>query len=121
MNDESKCGQATPHGTLLEQIMDPNLAKNEREWAAAREIERLRAALSDSVACPCVEDDGDIALDWSAGDMMLSMSVAPTGRLAYAWRTPENVEPHGSGTVHTHPALHEILKAVAIHNSDESV
>jgi len=40
---EHKSHQATPHGTLLEQIMDPCQPKSEREWAAKREIERLRA------------------------------------------------------------------------------
>lgn len=43
-NDNSKVPmQATPHGTLLEQIMDPCQPKSEREWAASREIERLNA------------------------------------------------------------------------------
>ena len=43
-NDNSKVPmQATPHGTLLEQIIDPCQPKNEREWAASREIERLTA------------------------------------------------------------------------------
>lgn len=40
--DESKCGQATPHGTLIEHVMNASLAKSEREWAAAIEIETLR-------------------------------------------------------------------------------
>jgi len=38
-----KASQATPNGTLLEQIMDPCQPKSEREWAAKHEIERLRA------------------------------------------------------------------------------
>lgn len=41
MDNDKPC-QATPHGTLLEQIMDSNLPKSEREWAAAREIATLR-------------------------------------------------------------------------------
>lgn len=46
MDDNSKTPmQATPHGTLLEQIMDPCQPKNEREWAAKREIERLQDAI----------------------------------------------------------------------------
>ena len=40
--DNAKCGQATPHFTLLEQLLDPNIAKTEREWADAREIESMR-------------------------------------------------------------------------------
>ena len=35
--------QATPHAELIAHIMDSRIAKNEREWAAAREIERLLA------------------------------------------------------------------------------
>ena len=40
-----KAYQATPDATLAEQIMNPCIAKNEREWWAHHEIERLRAAL----------------------------------------------------------------------------
>lgn len=47
---EPKCYQATPHGTLLEQIMDSRVAKTEREWAACREIERKDAAIAELVA-----------------------------------------------------------------------
>lgn len=35
--------QSTPDSVLLSQLMDPNLAKNEREWFAAAEIKRLTA------------------------------------------------------------------------------
>jgi len=42
--EDMKCSQATPHGTMLEQIMNSSVPKSEREWAASREIERLRAA-----------------------------------------------------------------------------
>ena len=45
MSDAEKAYQATPASTLEEQIMNPCIAKNEREWWAAAEIERLRAAL----------------------------------------------------------------------------
>jgi hypothetical protein len=47
MSDAEKAYQATPASTLEEQIMNPCIAKNEREWWAAAEIERLRAALED--------------------------------------------------------------------------
>jgi hypothetical protein len=46
MSDAEKAYQATPASTLEEQIMNPCIAKNEREWWAAAEIERLRAALT---------------------------------------------------------------------------
>jgi hypothetical protein len=45
MSDAEKAYQATPASTLEEQIMNPCIAKNEREWWAAAEIEKLRAAL----------------------------------------------------------------------------
>lgn len=38
--------QATPHADLISQIMDSRVPKNEREWAAGREIERLRTDLA---------------------------------------------------------------------------
>ena len=37
--------------------MDPNVPKNEREWWAANEIERLRAALTE------IRDAGPMTLD----------------------------------------------------------
>jgi hypothetical protein len=36
------CSMATPKAVLLGQILNPNIAKNEREWAAAEEIKLLR-------------------------------------------------------------------------------
>ena len=44
------CMQATPHKELMAQLLNPNVPKSEREHAAAREIERLRAALEVSQA-----------------------------------------------------------------------
>ena len=43
MDSDKTAKQATSAATLEQQIMDPNVSKNEREWWAAREIERLRA------------------------------------------------------------------------------
>ena len=40
---EAEAMQATPHIELIAQIMSSVAPKNEREWAASREIERLRA------------------------------------------------------------------------------
>ncbi len=37
--------KATPHEALIGSILDPCIPKNEREWAAAREIESLKAEL----------------------------------------------------------------------------
>jgi len=38
-------GKATPHEELIAEIMDSCIAKNEREWAASREITELKASL----------------------------------------------------------------------------
>jgi hypothetical protein len=57
MSDIWKAKQATPSASLEEHIMDPNVPKNEREWWAANEIERLRAALTE------IRDAGPMTLD----------------------------------------------------------
>ena len=43
---EAEAMQATPHIELIAQIMSSVVPKNEREWAASREIERLRAEVA---------------------------------------------------------------------------
>lgn len=43
MSIEAK--QATPHALLINELLDSRVPKTEREHAAAREIENLRAAL----------------------------------------------------------------------------
>jgi hypothetical protein len=55
MSEIEGAGQATDRAVLEQQIMDPNVPKNEREWWAAREIERLRAALA-----PPEQPDGEL-------------------------------------------------------------
>jgi len=40
---------ATPHAELIAELMNPNNPKNEREYAALREIERLQEALAKPV------------------------------------------------------------------------
>ena len=40
--------QATPHSQLIAEIMDSRVPKNEREWAAKDEIERLRRELAEA-------------------------------------------------------------------------
>lgn len=40
--------QARPHGELIRELLDSRIPKNEREHAAAREIERLRAEFDES-------------------------------------------------------------------------
>lgn len=46
MNLRKAAQQATPREHLLKELMDSRVPKTEREHAAVREIERLRAALS---------------------------------------------------------------------------
>ena len=45
MNDDREMA-ATPHAELIDELMNPNNPKNEREHAAVREIERLQEALA---------------------------------------------------------------------------
>ena len=57
-----KEANATPHTTLLAELMNPNNPKNEREHAAVREIERLQEALAqpeqEPVKCNLCDDSG---------------------------------------------------------------
>jgi len=39
---EEPTGKATPHNDLIAEIMDCRVAKNEREWAASKEIAELK-------------------------------------------------------------------------------
>ena len=48
MSDEGGPCEATPHADLIAQIMDSRVPKNEREWAAEREIARLRRELAEA-------------------------------------------------------------------------
>ena len=40
--DDKTCKQATPSASLEEQILNPNIPKNEREWWASKHIKYLR-------------------------------------------------------------------------------
>jgi len=42
-------GQATPREELIRQLLDSRIPKNEREWCAAREIERLREGIAEAL------------------------------------------------------------------------
>ena len=44
----TKTAQATPPEDLREQILSPNVAKNEREWWASKEIQRLQGELDEA-------------------------------------------------------------------------
>jgi hypothetical protein len=46
MNPPDQPCQATPAGDLRQQIIDSRVPKNEREWWASREIEKLERALT---------------------------------------------------------------------------
>jgi len=56
--------QATPSGDLREQIMDSRVPKNEREWWAAREIEKLERELAAAKKDLVIAHDG---LDYRDG------------------------------------------------------
>lgn len=49
--------EATPREELLRQILDSRIAKNEREWCAAREIESLRNQLKDALSGNCANTE----------------------------------------------------------------
>lgn len=51
MSDHQEAKQATPHETLLAELLDSRVPKSEREHAAAREVERLTAALRHEADC----------------------------------------------------------------------
>ncbi len=48
MNPPDQPCQATPAGDLRQQIMDSRVPKNEREWWASREIEKLERELAET-------------------------------------------------------------------------
>ena len=48
MSDET--AQATPPENLREQILSPSVAKNEREWWASKEIQRLQKELAEALS-----------------------------------------------------------------------
>ncbi len=50
MVPQSKACAATPAASLRDRIMNPNIAKSEAEWWAAREIERLEEELRHRIA-----------------------------------------------------------------------
>jgi len=76
--------QATPHHELIAQLLDSRIPKTEREHAAAREIERLRAALlQDLVDAP--EPDGWRVVPLTATcDMRNAGRSHLTGMTSYA-------------------------------------
>jgi hypothetical protein len=74
--EDGKCKQATPHGTLIEQVMNPCLPKSEREWAASREIDRLRGWLK--LMVHCYENDNQPNV-FILQDIKLSLNLNPTG------------------------------------------
>lgn len=46
VSNEQVTGEATPNEELRQQILSPCVAKNEREWWAARTIEKLERELN---------------------------------------------------------------------------
>jgi hypothetical protein len=90
MTDLKQCYQATPHGSLIKQIIDPRVPKNEREWAAAREIERLTAELATMTTS---RDDYQVAADELAWENKL-LRDGPVKSLAECRVGPCDCDPH---------------------------
>jgi hypothetical protein len=60
--EESRAKQATPHATLIEQLMNSCVPKTEREHAAVREIERQQHVMQrvvDAWDCTTHQKNGD--------------------------------------------------------------
>ena len=88
MTDYPPAKQATPADTLESQIMDSSFPKNDREWWAQREIERLRKIiiaarnLSDCleggfVVCEnCGEQESTTDID-GAKELRVALGIEP--------------------------------------------
>lgn len=51
---------ATPKDELIRQLLDSRIAKTEREWAGAREIERLRGIIARNAKTRLAGDSGPL-------------------------------------------------------------
>lgn len=82
--------QATLHHELIAQLLDSRIPKTEREHAAAREIERLRADILQELAdAPEAEPFAVIHLDGSFVHVEFKQTIAGTGKFeVYATPTP---------------------------------
>jgi hypothetical protein len=74
-------------GELSAVARESGLYETEEGRLTLRSAEAFLAALPRTVPMPevSVDPDGEIALDWSLDDDMLSVSVGPSGRLTYVW------------------------------------
>lgn len=89
MTDAHEAKRATPHATLLAELLDSRIPKSEREHAAAREIERLRAERDNARAR--FELAAKLLTDIHAL-LYLPPTTLPDGR-TFVFR-PENPDPH---------------------------
>lgn len=64
---------ATPRDELLRQLLDSRVAKNEREWAGAREIERLRGIIARNARSRLSGEDGTLYV--TAEDIKDSLEI----------------------------------------------
>lgn len=120
--------QATPHGTLLEQIMDPCQPKNEREWAASREIERLRTSLEMSQASPLSEEAMDIMKAendkltkqiWDSNDVKVAMAIKHTtevNRLKEEVERLQKLKDYWADIVHSERKEYNALQDSTLHD-----
>ena len=69
LGPDDGCKQATPYKALMAQLLNPNVPKTDREHAAVREIERLRAWVEEAVSyvgcetwSPSLKEEGEALL-----------------------------------------------------------
>jgi hypothetical protein len=85
MTTSDQSSQATPADELRRQITDPNIPKNEREWWAAQEIERLTALAPSPEPQNVRETPGEIARKLAVIELGVSDETF-IGKLAAAIR-----------------------------------
>jgi len=74
-------GIATQRDELRRQIMSHGVAKNEREWWACREIERLRGLIADErMACAKIADECAFTDDPDVNEVATSIADAIRAR-----------------------------------------
>lgn len=104
--DEAK--QSTPHDVLIGELLDSRIPKNEREWAAAREIEELRLELK------ILAKEVERLWPFEAQQAELNVAkafhnVAVTQRDA-AWREVENLKAENKNLQTNIEKLQNIMK-----------
>jgi hypothetical protein len=92
---DDKAMAATPHAELIAELMNPNNPKNEREHAAVREIERLRAAQGEPVAYLCENAVGHKYFRWkkpSSTYKPIALYTSPPAQRPWQGLTDDEVQ-----------------------------